>query len=90
MGLREVSCLHLICCEVEGDSAVVISWGKVVSVGPWDLIPIIYEIRDLVSSLSISLSHIERSQNELADKLVNWRVDSLEAFVGNYLPEGCL
>lgn len=72
MGLREINRMKLWGCEVEGDLAVVVSWGSGPSMGSWHLAPIIYEIRELMPLYSISLSHIDRSQNVLVDKLANW------------------
>lgn len=86
MGLRELHCLQVNGCEAKGDSEVVISWGLGNSSGSWELAPVIYEIREIISSLSISLSHIDRSQNELADKLANSGVNSLMVVVENFLP----
>lgn len=90
MGLRELNCLRLKEHEVEGDSAVVISWGKGDSLGCWCLASILFEIRVLMSLLFVSLSHIDRSQNELADKLANWGVTSGSVFSANCSPKGCL
>lgn len=50
----------------------------------------IYEIRELISSLSISLSHVDRSQNKLVDKLANWGINSLSAVVGSCIPDDSL
>lgn len=72
MGLREINHLMLKDCEVEGDSAVVISWGTRNCLGSWELAPFVYEIKDVVFLLFISLVHIDRSQNKLVDKLANW------------------
>lgn len=71
MGLREIKRLKLRGYEVEGDPAVVISWGKGTCMCSWELALIIYEIRELMSLLFISLVHVDRSRNELADKLAN-------------------
>lgn len=90
MGLRELNRLRLKSCEVEGDSVVVISWGRGDNLANWCLAPIIYEICELVSILSVSLSHVTRSQNELADKLANWGIVSQVVFCDSSLLEGCL
>lgn len=89
MGLREFDRFRLKGCKVEGDSAVVISWGLGNCIGSWDLVPIIYEIRELISVLSICLFHVDRSWNELADKLANWGVNFLLVYSENCLPAGC-
>lgn len=56
MDLRELYRLQLKGCEVEGDSSMVISCLGM-SVGSCELAPVIYEIREIVSSLSLSLLH---------------------------------
>lgn len=61
MGLREIKCIKLKGCEVEGDSAVIISWGKGTCLNSWELASTIYEIRELLSLLFISLIHIDMS-----------------------------
>lgn len=90
MGLREIYRLKLSSCEVEGDSAVAISWGNEKCMGSWELAPIIYEIRELMTLLSILLVHVNTSRNQLADKLANWGAGSHVIFSGNSIPEGCL
>lgn len=71
MGLRKLNQLRLQGCEVEGDSTVVISWGNIGDFGSWNLTSILYEIWELMSLFCISLSNVDRSQNELANKLAN-------------------
>lgn len=82
MGLRKLKHLGLKDCEVEGDLAVIVSWGKGESVGSWCLASTIYKIRELMSLLVVSLSHVDGSQNELADKQINWGVSSVVVFFG--------
>lgn len=90
MGLRELNRLGMKSCEVERDSVVVISWGRGDNLASWCLAPIIYEIQELVSIFFVSLSHVIRSQNELANKLENWGIVSQVVFCDSSLPKGCL
>lgn len=71
LGLRELKKIGVIDCMVEDDSATIISWGLGKGDGSWCLASIIYEIRELISLLNCSITHVDRSQNELADKLAN-------------------
>lgn len=80
MGIRE--------CDVEGDCKMVIGWGKGIGNGLWQLSVFIHEIRELSRLLGVSLVHIPREQNVLADKLANSGVGLSLVFIGDSNPNG--
>lgn len=71
MSLRELKRSGLHGCVVEGNFEAVISWGMCCGSGSYRLLSILYEVRELVVSLSVSLSHVVRCQNGLVDHLAN-------------------
>lgn len=73
-GLREVRSLKLENPLVESDSAVVVGWGLGNFNDSWIYAHLIHEIRDLVVTLNVGLSHVPRSQNGMADKLAKWGI----------------
>lgn len=75
--------------KVEGDSKVVIRWGGGNGQCSWRLSSYLYEIKDLVASLAISLVHIPRCQNSLADKLANKGVISQFVVYDNVISKDC-
>lgn len=89
MGHRELQKTRDSNALVEGDFAVVISWGSGQSFGSWKYVHFIHEIRDLMASLAVTLSHILWSPNALVDKLANWGVGLESDFVSsaNVLPD---
>lgn len=72
MGLQDLRKLGASNVIVEGDSKVVISWGLSSSKGYWKYTHFIHEIREIVTSLNVSLIHVPRSQNALADNVAKW------------------
>lgn len=70
----------MVGCMVEGDCEVVISWGLGHGKGSWLLSSTLYEIWESVYACSISLSHVVRCQNGLADSLANREAD-FQSFV---------
>lgn len=84
IGLRELKNLQLSGVLVAGDSEVIVDWGLGRGLGSWRLLPLLYEIRELVVALSISLSHVDRCQNELANVL---GVTSQSLVCENFIPE---
>lgn len=55
--------------------------------GSWRIHSILYEIRELVLYLAISLVHVPRYQNALADCLENRGVLSQSLFCENFIPK---
>lgn len=64
---------------MEGDSNVVISWGRGRNEGSWCLAPIIHEMKEILQDLGATLVHIHREQNVLA----NWGVRIPELYCEN-------
>lgn len=75
---------------MKGDSAVVIIWRMGKGVGSWCLAHIIHETWEIMYYLGISLFHVVRKQNALADELANWVVGLTDMYSEVSLPEGCL
>lgn len=71
---------------VEGDSKVVVSWGSGFSEGVWRLAFMVHEIRDLISSMNITIASILRDQNEIADKVAKWAVGLHGIFISDVMP----
>lgn len=57
MGLRDMQKLGCSSYLVEGDSKVVVGWGRRTIGGSWCLAPLIYEIRELMPLLNGSISY---------------------------------
>lgn len=74
VGLRELKKLGASYCIIEGDSQTIISWGLGNCDFSWHLAPVIYEICKLIFLMNVSLIHVSRSQNGLADQLANWGI----------------
>lgn len=85
-GLRELKKMGLFCCIIEGDSAVVIGWGKGEECQSWQMWNLVYEIRELSSDLGCLYSHIPREQNSEADKLANWGIGQPSMYFGYSFP----
>lgn len=75
MGLGELKKFGASNCIVEGDFQTIISWGMGNGNCFWHLSPVIYEIRELISLMNVSLIHVVRNQNGLTDQLANWGID---------------
>lgn len=86
LGLWELKRLDIKVCMVKRYSSIVISWELGKGSGLWCLSSIMCEIWELVVCLSISLSHVDKRQNALADRLANTVAYSLLYFE-NYIPE---
>lgn len=86
LGLRELKKIGVSNCFVDGDSAILKSWGMGRGDGSWCMAPIIYEIQELVSLMQCFLAYIERRQNELADKLAIWGVRNYCTYCDSCLP----
>lgn len=71
MGLCELKLLKVFGCLVVGDSDVIIRWGGDQGPGSWHHSSSLYEIKELIATLSISLIHVPRCQNSLANGLAN-------------------
>lgn len=87
MGLRELKQLVVSGCIVEGDSEVIIRWGLGHNPGSWRHSSSLYEIKELVAAMSISLHHVPRCQNSLVESLANRRVNSPSMICENFIPE---
>lgn len=58
--------------------------------GNWKLAHVIYEIRELMNVLIVTLVHVLREQNVLADKMANWGVGLPSIFVDSVPWDICL
>ena len=74
MGLRELKSLGIGRVVVEGNSKVVVGWARGSYQGTWLFSNFIHEIWDLALFLNVSISHVPRSRNTLADKFAKWGV----------------
>lgn len=72
MGLCVLQKLGVSKVLIEGDFSSVIGWGWGLSLGSWRFAHFIHEIRDLLTTMDSSISHVPRSQNALVDSLANW------------------
>lgn len=77
LGVRE--------CIIEGDSLMVISWGKGDKGGSWRLHHHITKIKALILDLGAEFHHVLRAQNSLVDKIAKWSVGQPYMFEGDYL-----
>lgn len=69
MGLCELKQLDAMGRHVEGDSMVVVQWDIGLALGSLQLTHYILEIRLIIRTLDLSLSHILRMANEIPDGL---------------------
>lgn len=74
-------------CVLEGDSLMVISWGRGDRCGSWRLSHFIAEIKSLIKDLDVELHPVPRNQNSLADKIAKWSVGKSSMFEGDSLLE---
>jgi len=72
-------------CILEGDSLMVISWGKGLKCGSWRLHHFLAEIKSLTKALNVELIHIPQSQNSLADRIAKWTVGQSSCHIGDSL-----
>jgi len=84
--LRELKKIGIFGCAIEGDSTVVVGWGKGEECQSWRMWNLVYEIRKLSSELGCSFSHVPQNQNSEADKLANWGVGQPSMYFGYSIP----
>lgn len=72
MGLRECKRMWLKSFVVLWDSKAVIGWGRGKGDGSWRYAHYIYEIKELVAKLGVTLYHVSKNHNVMADSLTNW------------------
>lgn len=48
LGLRKLKKIHWFGCDIEGDSAVVIGWNDGKECQLWQMLNLVYEIRELL------------------------------------------
>lgn len=69
---------------------VIVSWELGKSAGSLHLVHYIHEIRELVQALEVTLTHMSRLQNGVADKLAKWGVELPFMFEGAFILDCCL
>jgi len=74
-------------CIVEGDSFIVITWGRRGDCNLWRMHHYIVEIETLLKEMNVELHHVLRSQNSLADKIAKWSVGYCHEYEVDHMPE---
>lgn len=70
-GLRYAAACDIKLHSVESDSLVLVNIIKTSSISPWRLIPLISELRSLITFLEADIVHTYREGNHAADGLAN-------------------
>lgn len=86
MGLRELRKMG-IQGTLKGDSSIVIGWALGMVERYWKFAPLLYEIKELETMLGVSIAHVLRDQNIMADKLANLGIGMSSSFVGCDFPD---
>lgn len=68
VGLREIKALGLCGTIIEGDCSTMVRWGLRWNWGPWELLQIILEIRDLLHDMKTSFSHVPIQHSDVLAK----------------------